>query len=392
MTAGNLCLTCIFWAALLLPLYSYALFPPMVVALGALVQRHRAAHIRPDSPQIDAVLPRVAIVVSAYNEERHVAELIANLLALEYPQPLTLYIGSDGSSDRTAAILDAHASARVRAFIFSRNRGKASVLNDLVAASSEPVIVFTDANTRLEADALLRLAQHFEDPDVGAVCGELSLRPDGDGNSADGIYWRIERALKSSEGTLGALLGANGGIYAIRRECFVPIAPDTLIDDFCIAMTASLSGKSLQYEPSARAHESTPTQLHDEFTRRVRIGIGNYQAFFRHPEYLLRTNPMRSFAYLSHKVLRWFTPHLMLLALVSNALLLSFPLYRLLFWTQIAGYGVGLMLFLVADRISTPKALRLPVFLLAMNVAFGFGFWRFVTGRYSGSWRRTART
>jgi cellulose synthase/poly-beta-1,6-N-acetylglucosamine synthase-like glycosyltransferase len=380
----------IFWTAVLLPVYSYAVFPPLILIVGALarVLRRPVAGFPPDTV---AAWPSVAVVVSAYNEEQDIAGLIGNVQALQYPQPLTLYVGSDGSSDRTPAILEAHAGPRVRVFNFDHNRGKASVLNDLVAVSTEPVIAFTDANTRLASDAVRHLVAHFADPRVGVVCGELTLRPEGDANNADGTYWRFERALKLSEGALGALLGANGSIYVIRRECFVPLPPDTLVDDFCIAMTAAMGGRALRYEPKAQAHETVPSLMRDEFNRRVRIGIGNYQAFFRHPEYLLRANPIRSFAYLSHKVLRWFTPHLLLLAFIASTLLRDRMPYRALWWLQVAGYGACLVLYLLSDRMRLPKLLRLPVFLAAMNVAFGVGFWRYVTGRYSGSWRRTVR-
>jgi cellulose synthase/poly-beta-1,6-N-acetylglucosamine synthase-like glycosyltransferase len=388
----NLSAVLVLWAALLLPLYSYVLFPLLIIGMSAVAQwRHRASLPARGAALDDATLPPVAIIVSAHNEEQHIDGLLSNLLSLKYPLPPTLYIGSDGSTDRTAEILETRAGPRLRVFAYRQNRGKASVLNELVAAASEPLLVFTDANTLLESEALLRLARHFTDPRVGAVCGELSLRSGGSGNNADGVYWRIERLLKRSESTLGALLGANGAIYAIRRECFVPVDADTVVDDFCIAMTVSVSGRLLLYEPEARALESAPPQIRDEFRRRVRIGIGNYQAFFRHPEYLLRTNAMRSFAYFSHKVLRWFTPHLLLLALAVNTLLLEQPFYRALWLLQIGGYGLCLLLYALESRLSLPRVLRLAVFLVAMNAAFAVGFCRYVTGQYGGSWKRSAR-
>jgi cellulose synthase/poly-beta-1,6-N-acetylglucosamine synthase-like glycosyltransferase len=377
--------------ALLLPLYSYALFPPLILAWGALASRRKPRRpawkdrIEPGS------LPEVAIVVSAHNEEQHITGLLSNLQSLNYPHKPMLYLGSDGSTDRTAEILESSAGARVRVFRFRHNRGKASVLNDLLAATREPIVVFTDANTRFEPDALLRLGRHFVDPQVGAVCGELSFRHSGDGDNVDGAYWRLERLMKTSESAVGALLGANGGIYAIRRECFSPLRPDTIVDDFCIAMTVSANGRSLIYDPEARALEDAPQQIRDEFRRRVRIGIGNYQAFFRHPEYLLGASAVRGFVYFSHKVLRWFTPHLLLLALLLNALLIDQPWYRLLFALQLGAYSLCLLLLALARRFTIPRLLRVPAFLLAMNIAFGVAFFRYVTGRYSGSWKRTVR-
>jgi cellulose synthase/poly-beta-1,6-N-acetylglucosamine synthase-like glycosyltransferase len=378
-----------FWLALLLPFYSYVLYPLLLLGLGKLL-RFRGSRVLADVASVSVLQPAVAIVVSAYNEELHIANLVNSFKALDYSAPLTLYVGSDGSTDRTVEILEAAAGARVRVLPFLQNRGKATVLNDLLASTSEPIVAFTDANCHLDVDSLSRLVRHFRDPKVGAVCGELQFRSVG-GDNVDGVYWRLERFLKHRESTLGALLGANGGIYAIRRACFVPIPPDTIIDDFCIAMTISAAGWSLVYEPEARAYEDAPLLIRNEFQRRVRIGTGNYQAFFRHPEYLYKTNLMTRFAYFSHKVLRWFTPHLLLLALLVNSWLLSEPLYRVLWILQLGTYALCLFLYTTAHRLKIPGPLRWLVFLVAMNAAFTVGFYRYVTGRYSGSWARTVR-
>jgi len=380
-----------FWCALLLPIYSYALYPLLIVTLSFLVRRHARPHAADSAGMSAAEMPPVAIVVSAYNEECHVAGLVSSLRNLDYPAPVTCYLGSDGSSDATAQILHAQADRQMRVFAFPRNRGKASVLNDLLAECTEPIVVFTDANTQLGTAALRNLIRHFADPKVGAVCGELRLRSAANGDNVDGVYWRIERFLKISESRLGALLGANGGLYAIRRECYTPIAPDTVTDDFCIAMSAAAAGWRLVYESEARATEVQPSRVADEFRRRVRIGIGNYQAFFRHPEYLFGISLMTGFVYFSHKVLRWFTPHLLLLAFILNSLVLDNRRYLILWLAQLLGYGLSLLLLSTSGRRSIPKLLRLPVFLVSLNLAFGLGFYRYLTGRYSGSWKRTAR-
>ncbi|MDB6100261.1 MAG: glycosyl transferase [Gammaproteobacteria bacterium] len=381
----------VFWVAFLLPVYSYLVYPPLVISLGAIVRRLRVRRqtARPHTPAVP--LPAVAIVVSAHNEELHIAELLGKLLSLDYAAPVSLYVGSDGSTDRTAEILRTHADSRVRAFIFTENRGKASVLNDLLAAATEPVIVFTDANTRFEAHALLHLVRHFDDPRVGAVCGELTLHTAASGDNVDGLYWRLERRIKEGESALGALLGANGAIYAIRRECFVPIRPDTVIDDFCIAMTVAAGGRLLVYEPEARAAEDAPPQIRDEFQRRIRIGIGNYQAFFRHPEFLLGINAINTFCYLSHKVIRWFTPHLLLLALLVNSLLLDHHFYGVLWFAQIGAYAFCLILYALSLKLDMPRPLRVPTFIVAMNVAFCIGFIRCISGERFGPWKRTTR-
>ena len=376
----------LFWSAVLLVLCSYVVYPALVIFWARGI----------GDPSLPDVLahdqPTVACIVSAFNEEQHIESRISNVLAQHYESAkLRVYVGSDGSGDRTAALLDARRSDRVRCFLFERNRGKASVLNDLVAAAEEDILVFSDANTVFEPDAIQRLVEHFADPSVGVVCGELRLL-DAKGTNQDSAYWRLEQMLKQSEGRLGGLLGANGGIYALRRSLYRRISADTITDDFCIAMAVAADGWKLVYAPLAIAHEDTPDDIADEYHRRVRIGIGNYQAFFRHPEYLLRTNWATSIAYFFHKVLRWFTPHFMIVALLASAALaIDRPLYRVLLVLQLLGYaGAALVRRGELERF-IPKPVTALVFFMTLNWAFLVAFWRFITGRYSGSWRTTTR-
>ena len=225
----------IFWLVVALLAYSYLVYPLGIAALG------RYARVpAPPSPAPGAVTPTVAIVVAACNEERHIEARIRNLLALDYPADrLAIYVGSDGSTDDTVTRAKRHTSARVRVFAFGERRGKASVLNDLLGEVGEEIVVFTDANTEFDADAVRVLVRHFADPAVGAVSGELRLRASGTGDLQERSYWRLETALKRGESRLGGLLGANGAIYAIRRELYRALPPDTLVDDFTVAMNVT---------------------------------------------------------------------------------------------------------------------------------------------------------
>lgn len=373
--------------AVALPAYSYLGYP---LLLGLLARRVGiAAPGAGDAPA--RAPPAVAIVVAAHNEEQHVDSLVASLRAIQYGGRLRIHIGSDGSTDSTAARLRARSGDDLVIHAFTENRGKVSVLNDLVAAVTEPVIVFTDANTLLDAQSVSLLVRHFDDPQVGLVCGELLLRHAGSGDNVDGLYWRIERFLKRAEAGMGALLGANGAIYAIRRECYVPLARDTVVDDFCVGMDIAARGKRLVYEPAAVARELAPPSIRDEVARRIRIGIGNYQACFRHPEYLWRGGVARSFAYVSHKVLRWFTPHFLALALLLTAALSRTPPFGALLLLQLAVYVACALAYVASRHRSLPGLLRIPVFLVSLNAALAVGFWRYATGQYGGSWRRTRR-
>lgn len=380
-------------------LYSYLLYPFALALWAGIAQvLSDARYIRRKGDRrsrgaANAELPAVAVVIAAYNEERHIKSRIENLLSLDYPAHLlTVFVGSDGSKDRTASIMAGFDDPRLKLIAFEQNRGKASVLNDLVARAEAPILVFSDANTYFHEQALRRLVSHFDDADVGVVSGELRLK-DSAGDNQDSLYWRVEQFLKFFEARIGGLLGANGAIYAIRRPLWKPLTSDTICDDFCVAMNIAAQKHKLVYEPEAWAEEDTPDSIDEEFKRRVRIGIGNFQALVRHPEYVLRTSTSTAFTYVSHKVLRWLAPHLLLIALLASAALAwSSDVWRLLLALQVGAYALAGFLYLISRRGGAVRGvLRIPAFLFALNWAFLVASFRFASGQYSGSWRRTSR-
>lgn len=382
-------------------MYAYLGYPVLLMTIAAIKQMSTDLRfvLRSDSRRARHLaaerLPSVAIIIAAHNEQLHIARRIQNVLDCDYPKDrLHIYVGSDGSSDDTNRILAAIESEVLRFMPFAANRGKPSVVNDLVAAAEEDILVLTDANTYFSADAIKCLVRHFEDPAVGCVCGELRLANPmgGGGENPDGIYWRYERVLKFFEGRLGALLGANGGIYAVRRTLYRSIPANTIVDDFRVSVDIIERGFQCRYEPEARADEEVPPTIQDEFRRRVRIGMGNYQALVAH-RFLL--NPARGYvalAFVSHKLLRWFAPHLMIVAFFSNAVIVMQSVwYAGLMASQIAFYGLATAGYALDRRGRVPAILRLPWFFVSMNIALLVGFVRFLRGNLSGTWIRSAR-
>jgi cellulose synthase/poly-beta-1,6-N-acetylglucosamine synthase-like glycosyltransferase len=390
----------VLWASIGLVGYSYIGYPILLLALAKLMKRGRsdaaqvASETHDDAFGPGADFPSVSVLIAARNEERHIGARIANLLALNYPAHLLdIHVASDGSTDSTGSILQVLNTPRVHAYVFDVNRGKAAVLNDLVAHAKGSVLVFSDANTNFAVDAVVKLVDHFRDPRVGCVCGELRMgRRTDAGDSQENTYWAFERALKKLESKIDGLLGANGAIYAIRRELYVPLEGDTIIDDFCIAMNVAVTRKRVIYEPRALAFEAIPDFMREEFQRRVRIGIGNYRAFARHPEYLLRTSWSRRFTYFSHKVLRWFTPHLLILALCASAALAAESLFYCVFFAiQVFAYvGAGACCF-ASKHVPVPRPIRIPVYFLMLNSALFLASLKAVWVRPTGTWTSVAR-
>ena len=390
-------MTVLFWLSVSLIIYSYFIYPVLLISCSAIKQTiYDAQHLVTKQPlpedNID-LLPSVSIIIAAYNEGSCIEGRVNNLLALNYPaEKLTLHIGSDGSSDNTADILNGFSAKNYHPHIFEVNRGKMSVLNDLIAQSKDDILIMSDANTHFNADVVYKLVRHFNNDKIGAVCGELHLVDAQSGDNKDSVYWRYEQVLKFHESRLGALLGANGAIYAMRKALFKPLPANTIVDDFQIVMNISKEKHHTIYDPEAIAIEEVAPDLNAEEGRRVRIGLGNYQAFFNMAWALNPLLGWRFLAYLSHKVCRWFVPHLMIIAFISNCLLLDQAIYQLSFMAQISFY---LIAYYGIKRQKSDKKVNpfvgLIAFFVSMNIALFKGFIRYFNSNVQGTWKRTSR-
>jgi cellulose synthase/poly-beta-1,6-N-acetylglucosamine synthase-like glycosyltransferase len=338
--------------------------------------------------------PKVSLVFAAYDEEACIRAKLENCLALDYPADrLELIVACDGCTDRTAAIAREAGGPRVEVLELSPRSGKAAAISKGVLAATGEVVVLTDANVLLEPGAIRALARRFRDPSVGAVVGRLRLYNRARADYEEGLYWRFETLLKYYEGKHGCVLGANGGIYAIRRALFSPLSPDTITDDFVVPVRIAARGFRVPFEPDAVAHEETTEDAGREFVRRARIGAGNWQALARVPEVLDPRTGFLCFAFVSHKLLRWATPLLLAVALGASAVLAAEPGawdLRALLAAQLAFYGLA-----YAGRRGAAGPFRrvasLAHYFVSMNVALAVGFWRFVRGTQPATWQRTDR-
>ncbi|MBI2358769.1 MAG: glycosyltransferase family 2 protein [Deltaproteobacteria bacterium] len=367
--------------------YAYGAYPIFLWLLGCLLRSEGSERSEPKQ------WPKVSIILSAYNEERIIAERIKNLLKLDYPLDLIeILIGSDGCTDRTCEIVDSFARRGIRLIAFTERRGKASVLNDLLSAARGEVVVLTDANTFFDPEAVRELVRAlWRSPSAHAVVGRLELRSSAGSGNLDGLYWRYETWIKILESRLGAVLGANGAIYAFRREKYQPLPKEAIVDDFLIPMLMRLrSGGKIFFIPSAKAWETSPERVGDEFRRRVRIGAGDFQALLWTWRLLLPWKGMIALSYLSHKVLRWFGPWLLLLGFGANLWLLGHPFFQLLFFGQISLYVLGLCAALFRRVPILGAAASGARYFLVLNAGLFLGFGRFTLGIARPFWS-TAR-
>ncbi len=360
----------VFWICAALTVYTYIGYP---VLLKLLVRLHRYP-IR-----CAPITPSVSICIAARNEELNLPAKLDNLRRLQYAggKP-EIIIASDGSSDRTAAILLEHAST-ITPVILERSSGKACALNAAVEQATGDILVFLDARQVVAADAVSELVSCFADPSVGAVSGELLLE-DGVASSSNGlgIYWKIEKVIRKLESASGSVIGVTGAIYAMRRELYPGIPPGTILDDVFVPMHVARMGRRVVFQPSASARDRLFGEQGKEFSRKVRTLTGNYQLLKLAPWLLSPANPLL-FRFISHKLLRLVVPLLLVLMFAASAACGGW-FYGNAFRMQVLFYVLAILGML------SPKANRLkPVGIahtfVLLNVAATLAFYNFVAGR-----------
>jgi poly-beta-1,6-N-acetyl-D-glucosamine synthase len=332
------------WLSLALAAYTFVGYPLLAMLLA---RRYGGTPRSSDEP---SNLPELTVVVAARNEAAGIASRVANLLASDYPaERLQIIVVDDGSDDDTAQHAAAGADARVRVVRLPQPLGKAAALTEAMQQVRTPLTVFADARQRFAPDALRRLAAPFADPGVGAVAGELLIGPastEGDAVAGNGMYWRIERALREAEARLGWAHAASGAIYAIRTRLFRPIPPGLLLDDVYTPLQVVRQGLRIWAARDAVAYDVASSELSREFRRKLRTLAGNWQLIAAQ-RWLLdpRGNPV-FFAWISHKLARLIAPWALLAALLTAAIAEG-PLAQVAFWLQVAAYtlAVGAILF-----------------------------------------------
>lgn len=385
----------LFWCAALLLVHTYFFYPLILLAMDGAEQalahlRGRKALGRRDDTSAER--PSVSLVVAAYNEASCIAQKLENSLALAYPADrFEVLIGSDGSTDGTDDLVRACADKRVRLSSAPR-AGKTTVLNRCIPVARGDIVVLSDANTMIEPDAVEKLVRHFDDPEVGAVCGKLRLYNPTKQDYEESAYWSYESLIKLYEGKRGAVMGANGGLYAIRRTLFTQLPPSTIVDDFVIPLRILDQGYRVVYEAEAVAHEETTEDYDREFGRRARIAAGNFQSLGLVPGLLSPTAGFRAFAFWSHKLLRWTAPALMGLALLANLFLLGSRFYQATLAAQALFYALAYLGKAgVLKRGALKRAASVAYYFVTMNLAIVVGFWRFLRNSQRAAWERTAR-
>jgi biofilm PGA synthesis N-glycosyltransferase PgaC len=383
-------LTFLFWLSLAVILYTYVGYAFLVAIWAYLVRKIKGVK------QLDPTFePEVTLIVPAYNEADILDAKVRNCHELDYPKAkLKLLFITDGSNDNSGEVLAAYPD--VQHLHVPERGGKSMAENRSIQHVTTPYVIFTDCNTLLNPEAVRAMLIHYQDPKVGAVSGEKHVLNDGTASgSGEGMYWKYESLLKRCDSEIYSLMGAAGELVSFRTKLFDPLEKDVILDDFIQSMRIVGAGYKVVYEPKAYAMEPPSPSLPEEMKRKVRICAGGWQAMSR-LTFLLNPfrQPIVTFLYVSHRVLRWsLTPALLALLLPLNAYLAYTQqgIYAVLFALQILFYvSSGLGWWLAARGRKAGVAL-VPLYFTMMNVAAFRGFGRFMRNAQPAAWDKAQR-
>lgn len=386
----------IFLIALILLVWTYLLYPALLFSLAAINKKRKTIndeqHLNTASP-----LPSVSVIMPVFNEEKVLSEKIRSLLLSDYPSELIEFIiGSDASDDGTDEIMMNFAASdnRIKYHRNSIRKGKAAMLNDPVTMANGNILIITDANVMFSGGTVKLLASAFISPRTG-LC-DATVIPSASHvhgmTRQENLYSRFETSLRRAEGEVWkAMAGPYGGCYAVRRELFPVIPENTLVDDLYVGLTVMQKGFASFNVPEAVVSEDTQPDRSDQYRRRVRIAAGSFQNLFRFGPFP-SGKVTASFAFFSHKVLRWFTPLFLTLFFMTTVILSG---RSVLYFCLVAVQLILILLSaldLMFDKFGrTIKIPRYVTQFLLMNAALIAGFVKAVRGIKNGIWEPTKR-
>lgn len=335
------------------------------------------------------IYPKVTFLITAYNEERSIAEKLEDTISLDYPkEKLEVMVASDGSTDRTDEIVKGFSDRGVVLKRVEGRVGKTATQNEAVEAATGDIIIFSDATTNYSKEAIKKIVRNYVDKKVGAVSGRYEyVNPSGAAVGLGTIlFWKYENLIKKMQTRIKTITGCCGCIYSLRRELYEPL-PRDIISDLVEPLKILEKGYRIVFEPDAVAYEETTETSKQEFSMRVRVisrgmqGLWYMRALF---------NPFRygfvSFQLFSHKVLRWMVPFMLFLLFVCNIFLMGHPLYNFTFIVQILFYSGAAFGYLLDRKGKRVKILALPLYYCIVNYASFLAFFKTLTGYKAVTW------
>ncbi|MGI8952114.1 MAG: glycosyltransferase family 2 protein [Chitinophagaceae bacterium] len=373
--------------------YNYAGYAIIIYFINALKTANKTTQ------KTKEYFPSVSFIVAAYNEEDVIEKKILNSLEQNYPSKQIEFIFiTDGSTDKTAEIISRFSS--IQLMHQQERKGKSAAMNRAVQNAKHEIIIFSDANTILNKDAVQNIARHYIDDTVGGVAGEKKIMHLFAGanevGAGEGLYWKYESFLKKTDSNFYSVVGAAGELFSVRKKLYEPMPNSVILDDFVTSLKVAQKGYRIIYEPDAYATEMPSFSLMDEQKRKVRIAAGGFQAIgMLGSLFFFWKNFKLSFLYISHRVLRWtLTPLCLIFAFLSN-LILCFTnnyWYKIFFAIQICFYLIAVIAKFISFNNRWLKIVKLPYYFVFMNVSVVQGFFRFIQKKQPATWEKVKRS
>jgi cellulose synthase/poly-beta-1,6-N-acetylglucosamine synthase-like glycosyltransferase len=383
-----------FWISLFFIFYTYLGYGVLLYLLLML----KKVFLGDSKKEHTTYTPSLTIIVAAYNEADIIEAKIINTLELDYPKELVHYIFiTDGSNDKTDQIVSKFPI--IKGMHLNERNGKIAAIHRAMLEVATEIVVFTDANTILNKDALINISRHYIDPSVGAIAGEkrVQIENQSDATAGEGFYWKYESKLKQWDSELYSVVGAAGELFSIRSNLYIPVESDTILDDFMISMNIALKGYRIIYEPESFATETASANTSEELKRKIRIAAGGIQSTIRLRQLLIPfKNPVLTFEFISHRVLRWVvTPYLMLIAFLINIILVNQvgieSVYGIVLSCQVFFYLAALLGFIFEKQQIKVKVFFIPYYFCLMNYAVIAGMFRYFFVSQSVLWEKAKR-
>ena len=378
-----------FWLSAGIIVYNYFIYPIIIILLSKFFKSDHTSNYEDFSE-----LPSISFIIAAYNEEKVIFEKITNTLSLNYPEnKLEIIVVSDGSDDTTEQIVKGYESEKVISLHESARKGKSAALNRAVENANGEILILSDANNLFNSDACIELVKHFTANNVGGVTGLKKIIQDTDRESSEGdsLYWKYESRIKQAESDVKTITNADGEIFAIRRSLYEAIPEHIINDDAELTFSLRRQGYSIKYEMSAISSEKASISITDDYFVKVRMVAGAYQTMAHHWKDLINPIDIFSYMFISHKLLRWLVPQCMIIALLSNLMLMSSEFYSVLIVLQVLFYLLASIGVAYKDKSKLPTALYVPYYFCYMNAAALHGFIKFLSNNQSTSWRKAKR-
>ncbi|GCD76556.1 glycosyl transferase [Thermaurantimonas aggregans] len=383
----------LFWILVFIVFYAYLGYGILLYFLVQLKRLFTPSKKLTDETPYE---PTVTLVVPAYNEEDFILKKVENCLQLDYPKDkFEIIFITDGSTDRTKELLEQ--DGRVKVLHEDRRAGKSAAENRAMKFVKSEIVVFCDANTLLNKEAIRELVKHYRDPKIGAVSGEkriMTSEAEGASAAGEGLYWKYESALKKMDSEMLTIVGAAGELISFRTSLVQDLEEDTILDDFMQSMRIALKGYRVIYEPKAYAMETASADVKEELKRKVRICAGGWQSMSRLlPAFNFFKHPLLTFLYTSHRVLRWSIAAFSLpFIFILNIFLLKRGwFYQVLFAGQVLFYLMALIGWYLKSKKIKVKVLFVPYYFTMMNYAVFAGFIRWLKGSQKATWERARR-